>query len=436
MNLLPDSATNHQFLRGLDLHELAEQYGTPLYLYDCDRMRERAKTLRHDLGPNLKLFYAAKANPNLHVLRSLQSHIDGLDISSGGELRQALAAGYHAGQMSFAGPGKTDSELNAAIGEGVGIISIESIHELQRADAIASYSRTKANVSVRINPAKLHKKFAIKMGGRSSQFGIDEEDCDLFFQCLAGLQNCNFVGIHVYTGTQCLDEETLIDNVANILRMAENVKKSTGFIPRVINFGGGFGIPYHEGQVAMHQQSLCGSISKLFREFQLNKGMNETTGIFELGRYLIAEAGIYIARVVDKKTSRGKTYCILDGGMNHHLPASGNFGQVVRKNYKLINLSDTRALPTKPLTFVGPICTSIDIIGDKVQMAEPAIGDCIAILNSGAYGYTVSPLFFLSHETPIELLAEGDVVTAIRPSFRADILDGNDHHSNNCQASR
>jgi diaminopimelate decarboxylase len=390
----------------------------PFYLYDLRMVETRIRRLRERLMSDIHLYYAVKANPNPEILKVLSAWVDGADVSSAGELKLALEAGFSPAAISFAGPGKTDRELRYAVQKRIGSISMESINELERAERIAGETGDTVNVSLRINPVRLVKEFAIKMGGRSSQFGIDEEQIGDFFKTLSKCRDCRFVGIHVYSGTQCLDAQALIENLRSILDIVQKVVREFGTIPNIVNFGGGFGIPYHENQKPLEADAACEAFSREFNRFRKKTQSPECSGILELGRYLIAEAGIYAARIVDMKTSRGKTYCVLEGGLNHHLPASGNFGQVIRKNFKISNLSKREPEPEQEVTLVGPLCTSIDLMGDRVHLAKPEIGDWIGFFNSGAYAFTASPLLFLSHEWPREIMIalNGEVCEIRNPS--------------------
>ena len=391
---------------GSDILTICETYDTPFYIYDKSFIKKKIEGLKHSLSQDFRLYYAVKANPNLHLLRAIRDWVDGVDISSGGELRQSLGAGFSPSDISYAGPGKTEREVELAIQNKIGILSIESLTELRRAEQIAARLNVQANVSLRINPVKVFKEFAIKMGGRSSQFGIDEEQSSAFFETLRESPHCTFVGIHVYSGTQCLNGDTLLDNFKNTLSITKEIVHKTGIKPAIVNFGGGFGVPYYENQSSFDAQYVCSALNKIFTAFKKEAGLAALAGIIELGRYLIADAGVYIAQVVDVKISRGKTFCILNGGMNHHLPASGNFGQVIRKNFKMVNLSNPNIKNPEEITVVGPLCTTIDILGDRIWMPKPAIGDYIAIRDSGAYAYTASPLLFLSHDPPLEIMVE------------------------------
>lgn len=399
----------------LDWPEITTRFPTPFYLYDGRAMRQRATMVKGLLGEGFRLYYAVKANPNPHILHLLAPVVDGFDISSGGELALALALGIDPGRLSFAGPGKTEADLLLAVSRGVGSISVESHGELARIAAIARATGCTAQVAARLNPQRLFKNFAIKMGGKPSQFGVDEVLAPDFLHALAHTPGCRLVGLHVYAGTQCLDEATLLENMENTLKLADTARQ-LGIPVASVNLGGGFGVAYFDQSRPLDGAAVCRGFVQRFAPYR-----QHGVAIVELGRFLVAEAGIFVARVVEVKSSRDTLYVILDGGLNHHLPASGNFGQVIRRNYPLYNLTGQQAAAT--VTVTGPLCTSIDILGDQVRLSQPRVGDLIAIGQSGAYGYTASPLAFLSHPTPWELLRdEGGAVHMIRERFDPTLL--------------
>lgn len=416
----PDLLVGDPAFAQAPLEDIIGQYGTPLYLYHAGCAQERAEALRRRLNFTTRLYYAVKANPNPDLLKAMRGHVDGLDISSGGELQSGLDCGYDPAHFSFAGPGKRDEELELAIRSTIGSISVESVNELARIDRIAGELGQTALISVRVNPQKLFRAFAIKMGGRASQFGVSEEDLPLFFQALKETRHCRLVGLHIYSGTQCLDGEALIENVKNTLSIAKRVITEFHHPLQKVNLGGGFGIPYYEGQTALDGEALAGTLSALVESFVAESGNPNTRALLELGRYLTAPAGLYLARIIDKKVSRERTYCVLDGGMNHHLPASGNFGQVIRKNYRVVNLSKATGEP-ETVTLVGPLCTSIDVMGDNVRLAAPEIGDVVAFGDSGSYAFTASPHRFLSHPTPPEVIIHPS--GAVQCSRERQLLD-------------
>lgn len=401
------------FIHDFSFEEIAEKYGAPFYLYDLNTMKEKIDNIRHEFGSNIELFYAVKANSNLEILKAIRNDVDGLDISSMGEMEQSLLAGYDPGKLSFAGPGKTRRELKEAVCQNIGVISVESIRELQDIRSIALTGGIKPNIALRLNPKMLIKEFAIKMGGKATQFGIDEEDVAPAIDYIRQNENLfNLLGIHIYAGTQCMSEESLVNNMINILQIAGNLKNRYGIECRLINLGGGLGVSYYEENKEIDLSLLAGGIIQALNQYRTSTGANPRF-ILELGRYLVADAGIYVVRVVSEKKSRGDPYFVLDGGMNHHLAASGNLGSVIRKNYPVKNLSNPDA-PKQTCNLVGPLCTPLDLMGKNVSVESPRLGDLIGILNSGSYAFTASPMLFLGHETPVELLVVDDEIKIIR----------------------
>ncbi len=378
-------------------------YQTPLFLYNLDIVEERIRGLKKYLSKDINLYYAIKANPNLTLLHFLKDKVDGADISSGGELQLLLKAKFNQNIISFAGPGKTEKEIELAIKKNIKVISIESLTELVRVEKIAKKLNKKAKIALRINPDKIFNKFALKMGGRASQFGVEENEIDKFFKLLGKLKNCRIIGIHVFSGTQCLDEDTILENIANTLKIAKRIIEKYFLKLDFINLGGGFGVPYYEGQKALDAKKLVLSINNLFEQFKKEVNLPKIEAILELGRYLVAESGMYIVKVLNYKKSKGKDFYIVDGGMHHHLAASGNLGQIIRRNFKIINLSKKIAGKKIECTIAGCLCAPLDILADRIKIVKPEVGDYLAILDSGAYIYTASPVLFLSHNLPQEL---------------------------------
>ena len=400
------------FIRGISFEAIASNYGTPFYLYDLNDINEKIQNIKNTFRDYIKLYYAIKANSNLEILKAIREKIDGLDISSYGEMEQCMLAGYSPQQLSFAGPGKTYEELEKAISNKIGIISVESLREMEDIKKISQGFGIKIDIVLRLNPTLVIKEFAIKMGGQATQFGIDEEKLDVAVAYLKdNKSHFNFKGIHVYSGTQCMNEEAIVKNVDNILKVAKEVQDKYHLECSWINLGGGFGVSYHDDK-KLNIKKIADGVKKAIENYGKVTKSNPCF-ILELGRYLVAEAGIYVAKVVSYKESRGKLFFILDGGMNHHLAASGNFGQMLRKNFLVKNLSNPDG-EIKNCNLVGPLCTPLDLMGKDVFIESPRIGDLIAFLNSGSYGFTASPLFFLGHETPAELLIQNGNITLVR----------------------
>ena len=377
---------------------------TPLYIYDRQLITQRIKTLRSILPESIKLHYAIKANPMPAVVQHLAGLVDGLDIASQGELFTALNSGMQATEISFAGPGKTHPELKAAIAAGI-VINIESVKELERIAKLGNELGLVPQIAIRVNPDFELKSSGMKMSGGPKQFGIDAE---LVPEILNQLHHIpvKFSGLHIFSGSQNLQSDAIIDAHNKTFELAAKLLGESPPDYRFINIGGGFGIPYFPGDKPLQLQPIADNLQRLLREYSL---FREKQLIIELGRYLVGEAGIYVSRVVDKKISRGLTYLITDGGLHHHLANSGNFGQVIRKNYPVIisqanNAGSKEVSRKERVSIVGPLCTPLDTLADKMELPKTEIGDLVIILQSGAYGKSASPENFLGHPAVKELL--------------------------------
>lgn len=400
-------ATDRSLTHGaVDFCALAATFGTPFYLYDLDGALARVRHMRDALPPRFRLFYCPKANPNAGVLRAIREAVDGLDVSSIGEVRLAEALGYAPEAMSFAGPGKTDAELREAITRRVGIISIESAGELRRLSAIARQEDRRAPVTLRINPLAPMKQFAMRMAGQASPFGIPEESAEEVLHQAIDDDAIEVLGLHVYAGTQCLDVDGIADGVRNTLSVVARLAGLTGLRPQVVNLGGGIGVPYFEGESSVDPVTVSAAIGRVIAEAASEPALSGTRFVLELGRYLIGEFGTYVARVIDVKVTRGKQFAILDGGMNHCFAATGNFGQPIKKNFRIANLSRPTGA-TGAYDVVGPLCTPLDTLGRNVAISEVEPGDLIGIMNCGAYGLSASPVLFLGHTAPAEIVHLG-----------------------------
>jgi diaminopimelate decarboxylase len=400
---------------GTAFETLAKDFGTPFFLYDADVVNARIAGIRQAFSGTVEVFYAVKANPNLGLLRAVKSVADGLDLSSGGELEQARLAGFDAADLSFAGPAKTRLELAESIKQAIGCISIESMRELQECIRIARLAGTKANVAVRVNPILLNRAFGLKMGGKAVQFGIDEEDLDeILHVIVAHPGEIAFQGIHVYAGSQCFDASGVLDGVQNTFRIVREIEERTSLVCRLINLGGGFGVSHVEARRELDLLALASSVRPVIDAF-IESSRAPRKIIFELGRYLTADAGIYVSRVISSKASRGKEYFLTDGGLHHHLAAAGTFGAALRSNFILRNLTRPDAESIR-CQVAGPSCNPTDLLGIDVELPHPQHGDLIGILKSGSYGLTASPLLFLGRQTPAELVRHNGSIALARRS--------------------
>lgn len=386
---------------GVPLTVLAEQVGaTPFYVYDRRLLSERVALLRRSLPEAISLHYAIKANPMPALVGYMAGLVDGMDVASEGEMRVALDAGVPAGELSFAGPGKRPEELRASIAAGVTLI-VESFLELERIADLATALGVRPRVAVRVNPDFELKSSGMKMGGGPKVFGVDAEQVPELLGRI-GDADLDFRGLHIYTGSQNLNPQAIVEAQQKIVELALRLAEHAPAQPSFLNIGGGFGIPYFPGDRPLDLEPIAEALQERLSEVRSRLG--DTEVIIELGRYLVGEAGLYVARIVDRKLSRGQPFLVTDGGLHHHLAASGNFGQIIRKNYPVVIGNRVRGRERETATVTGPLCTPLDLLAEKIELARAEPGDLVAVYQSGAYGLTASPLGFLSHPRPREVL--------------------------------
>ena len=394
-------ADNCLRIGGQPLVDIARQVGnTPFYAYDRKVMRTQVEQLRAALPAEIHLHYAMKANPMPEVVRYLAGITEGLDVASAGELEVALEAGAKPANISFAGPGKSDADLHAAVDSGV-IINMESNAEMLRIAALAEGKPIRPRVAIRINPDFELKSAGMKMGNGPKPFGVDAECVPAMLETL-GILPLELIGFHIFSGSQNLREQAIIEAQTKTFELAFRLAQFAPSPVRWLNIGGGLGVPYFPGEQRLNLASIGANLSSLIETAQEKLPGAEI--VMELGRYLTAEAGIYVCEVVDRKVSRGQTFLITNGGLHHHLAASGNFGQIIRKNYPLCLGNRISADDMEEVNVVGPLCTPLDVLGNKVILPRAGPGDLIVVFQSGAYGFSASPKDFLSHPHPTEIL--------------------------------
>lgn len=399
-------------------HTLAEAHGTPFFLYDLDVVRARARLIRDAMGPGARLLYAVKANPCSRVLGVVQQVTDGFDVASRGEIALALRAGASPDRLSFAGPAKTEQDLEAARERGVGTLVVESLRELEWVARTASPDR-RARVMLRVCPELRIHAFAVPIGGVPSPFGIDAEALDPVAERTRALADrIDFAGIHAHAGSQCPSAAAFFSHAEHVLAIAARLEREHGLASAAINFGGGFGVAQGARAAELDPFELARRLRPALDGFATARGA-PLTPVLELGRWLVADAGLYVTSVVSEKRSRGERFVILDGGINHLLGSSAALGPRDRPPPRISNLSRPEG-PTSPLTLVGPLCTPLDVLAAKALVPEPKVGDLIGIGGAGAYGYTMSPLLFLGHDAPAELVLEGGAVQVARARWRAE----------------
>ena len=373
---------------------------TPLFAYSRAMIEARISALRDAMPSRMRIHYAIKANSFAPLLALMSELADGLDIASGGELAMVQAAGADPARVSFAGPGKADVELEAAITAGV-TLNLESEGEARRVLAIAERLGTTPRLAIRVNPDFDLRGSGMKMGGGARQFGVDAERVP----ALAGdviAAGCEWRGLHIFAGSQALDAEAVIAAQVVTLELADRLAQEIGRPLPALNLGGGFGIPYFASDTPLDMAQVGAALAE--RLAVLPETLAEAELAIELGRYLVGEAGVYLTRVVDRKESRGETFLVVDGGLHHQLAASGNFGTVVRRNYPLAIASRFDAPPTELANVVGCLCTPLDRLAERALLPRADVGDLVAVFCAGAYGASASPAAFLGHSPALEML--------------------------------
>ena len=386
---------------GQPVSRLAERIGrTPFYAYDRGLLKARVAQLRAVLPKQVKLHYAMKANPMPAVVGLMAGLVDGIDVASAGELMVALDAGANPAEISFAGPGKRDIELRQAVAAGV-LVNVESTRELPVLAAASQALGLPARVALRVNPDFELKGSGMRMGGGPKQFGIDAEALpDVLRE--VGKLGLAFEGFHLFAGSQNLKAESICEAQQKSYELALQLAQHAPSPLRFLNLGGGFGIPYFPGEQPLDLAPIGTNLQTLVE--RAARELPQAELVIELGRYLVGEAGVYVTRIVDRKVSRGQVYLVVDGGLNHHLSASGNFGQVIRKNYPVTIGNKADATEREQASIVGPLCTPLDLLADKMDLATADVGDLAVIFQSGAYGRSASPQDFLGHPHCVEVL--------------------------------
>ncbi len=405
MTQFPRNERGELLVGGQRLAVLAERVGqTPFYAYDRGLIRARVAELRAALPAGLALHYAMKANPMPALVGLMAGLVDGIDVASAGELQVALNAGADPREISFAGPGKRDAELAQAVAAGV-LVNVESARELPLLAAAAQRLGLPARVALRVNPDFELKSSGMRMSGGAKPFGIDAEAVPALLARLSELagDGLAFEGLHLFAGSQNLKAQALCEAQQKSYELALRLAADAPAPLRVLNLGGGLGIPYFPGETRLDLAPIAENLATL--QARARTELPQARLVLELGRYLVGEAGVYVARVLDRKLSRGQVFLVCDGGLHHHLAASGNFGQVLRKNYPVTVQPQGRIeTSTEVASIVGPLCTPLDLLAERLEMPRGEPGDLVVVFQSGAYGRSASPAGFLGHPDCAEVL--------------------------------
>ena len=382
---------------------------TPCYVYDLDGIQATAQRLRAAFGSHIQLSYAVKSNPNTRLLQQMRDIVDYLDVSSGGELAKAIdQCGWSSSKLTFTGPGKTTAELELAVSHKIRSVIIESLDEAESLNKVCGSRQTQQSVLVRIGPRELPPGFGVRMAGRPTQFGIDEEQLNAVIPKLLELENLMLDGFHIYAGTQSLSAEALHKNYRNMLQVFQTQCEQFQIRPRELILGSGLGIPYHQDEGELDLPGAAEGMHDLLGQLKQSAAFGRCEFLLELGRYLVGDQGCFLTRVIRVKESRGTLIAICDGGMNHNNGACGHLGSVIHRNYRISRLRPPNTSePTKSYNLVGPLCTSIDTLGHDVELPELSAGDILIVESGGAYGLTASPMRFISHPPAKEYLRDG-----------------------------
>jgi diaminopimelate decarboxylase len=381
--------------------ELVAKAGdTPLFVYSKHLLRERVTRLRADMPDRLAIHYAVKANPYVPLLEVMSELVDGFDVASAGEMGLAFKAGISPQLVSFAGPGKRDAELLAALHHGV-TLNLESEGEFRRAMAIAEREGLTPRLAVRVNPDFDLKGSGMKMGGGAKPFGVDAERVPVLVNEIVK-SGAEWRGFHIFAGSQALSAEAIAETQSQTLDLAARLADACGLELPHCNLGGGFGIPYFPGDEPVDTARVGEALGERFGN--LPDSLKNTRFCIELGRFLVGESGVYLTRIIDRKVSHGEVFLVTDGGLHHQLAATGNFGTVVRRNYPVAIASRFGAPVEEEATIVGCLCTPMDKLADKAGFPCAEVGDLVAVFCAGAYGASASPAQFLGHGPAKEML--------------------------------
>ncbi len=407
--------TNGELVVGeYPISALAAMYGTPLFVHHRAALDRKWERLRSALPQEFQIYYSVKANPVLGLLRHYLQKGSGLEIASGGEFHLALRAGCPPDRILFAGPGKTDQELELVIKQEIGEIHVESLKEIERVSAISRRLGKTARISLRINPSGEAQGGAMRMGGKPAAFGIDEEQLDAALDLARRRPSLALHGAHLFAGTQILDHTILLTQYRKGIEIAMRMGARLGRPIRTLDFGGGLGIPYFPQDQELNLLELQVGLERLMADIQQEPLLKGIRFIVEPGRFLVGEGAVYVSRVTDVKVSRGKTFVILDGGMHHHLAASGNLGQTIKRNFPMALVNKLNRPNGEAVTVAGPLCTPLDTIGRDVLLPQVDVGDLVGVFQAGAYTRSASPVGFLSHPTPPEIFVSGTTCQVLR----------------------
>ena len=396
---------------GINLHDLATEFGTPLYVYSAAAIRDAYQQF-HDAvsGADSHIHFALKANSNLAVLKLLANLGAGADIVSGGEMERALAAGIAPEKIIFSGVGKTDAELLAAMQAGLGQINAESPAEVEAIIRLAQANHHTCRVALRVNPnvdAKTHAKIAT--GKDDTKFGISMDECPTLYRRMAESGVITPAGLAVHIGSQIMTLEPFENAWHNLMDLAEALRQSGLDVPG-LDLGGGLGVDYATGKPA-DVAGFGALVTRMFGNRKFSLG-------FEPGRWITAEAGALLTKVIYTKEAPSKQFVIVDGAMNDLIrptlyEAYHRIEPVGENNNKAMN---------KPADIVGPVCETGDYLGLNRDMPELSEGDVLAVMSAGAYGAVMRSSYNTRPPAAEVLVMDGEAHLVSPRQTVADLL--------------
>jgi diaminopimelate decarboxylase len=407
-------------LAGLAPESLARVFGTPFYIYDLDLIGRRVRALRSILPPGFRVAFAVKSNPALAVVAHMHRCGLGADVASAGELATVLRAGFDPADVAMTGPGKRDDELELAVGAGIGVITVESIGELRRLEAIAGRAHRRQPVLLRLSVSEDARLERVRLiGGADGKFGMPLATLTGAAEIAAASPHLDLLGLHAFGASNLRDADQLVAHIAQLVDVARDVMTEVGVPLRLVDAGGGLGIPYADDEEPLDLEVLQRRLQALRAHWDDIPDLREMQVLLEPGRFLVGPAGAYVARVVDVKGPDSAPVAILDGGINHAVRPA-----LVRTEHRLAVLAADSIRALVPVTVAGPLCTGIDIFATGACLPRPRVGDLVAVLDTGAYGFTESMPWFLSHPTPAEVAVRSGVARLIRPRIEPqEMLD-------------
>ncbi|MFE6375622.1 alanine racemase [Bacillus subtilis] len=402
----------HLFMGSIDIADIVQRTGTPAYIYDVTTIERKIKQIQTSMHDKTELFYSLKANPNPSIVKLIYDAGANLEICSLLELEIAMQIKASPKRVLYLGPGKTKEEIRAVLEFGVEYFIIESFQELELINEMASRLKRKVKAGIRFNLNSSAKGSKLIMGGKPRQFGIDEEQAETLIDTAQKMKNIMINGIHVYNGTRILQSDVLVDNTKYILEFAQKLYNKHPFNLQYVDIGGGMGIPYFNNETELDFEQAAVSINQSIEEFH-QKVCKPVKILLESGRFIVGESGVYTTKVLYTKESKGVKFAITDGGTNHHM-AAGGMGNALKKNFPVKTLNKMNKPLTEQYNIAGPLCTPNDVIAKRLETPALEPGDLIGIMNAGAYGLTASPVLFLSHFIPAEVLVKENKLKIIR----------------------